>query len=304
MRRFLVLPAALLAVLALLTALAAGPRPQNSFHFSILGDRTGAAQPEVYERVWREIALLGPSFVINVGDTIQGGNDDQAAWQWAEVARVWERHKHFPLYLVPGNHDIWSDASRRLFQKVAGRPPQYSFDYQNAHFTVLDNSRTRELTEEHLRFLEADLQRHRDRAPKFVFFHVPNWLVFLKLGSGEFPLHQLCRKYGVNYVVSGHGHVLTRLERDGVVYLEVGSSGAGSRPRAESAEYFRRGHFYHHVWVWVRGGKAQFTVKELDGRFGQGRMFSAEAWGPDGPKFDPADPAAADLSTEAPPAAK
>ncbi len=290
----------LIPLLAALLVWGAPAGPENDFYFSILGDRSGGTNPEAYERVWREIALLGPKFIINVGDTIMGGNDSQAAWQWVEVARVWERYKQFPLYLVVGNHDVWSESSRELFRKVTGRPLQYSFDYQTAHFTVLDNSRARELGQEQLRFLEDDLKRHRNRAPKFVFFHVPYWLVFLKLGSGEFPLHRLCRQYGVDYVVSGHGHDFVRLERDGIVYLEVGSSGAGIPRRPPSDEDFARGRFYHHVWAQVRGPKVRFTVKELDGPFGKGRMFAAERWGPDGPRFDPADPARAELSPEPP----
>jgi len=304
MRRLLAACTLVVAVLALLAALPAAAPPQNDFHFSILGDRAGGTRPEVYERVWREIALLGPKFVINVGDTIPGGNDAQAAWQWAEVARVWERYKQFPLYLVPGNHDVWNETSGQLFEKVSGRPPFYSFDYQNTHFTVLDNARQRDLSEPQLRFLEADLQRHRQRAPKFVFFHVPYWLVFLKLGSGEFPLHHLCRKYGVGYVISGHGHDFVRLERDGVLYLEVGSSGAGLPPKLPSDRDFALGRFYHHVWVRVQDARVYFTVKELDGPFGKGRMFPADSWGPGGPKFDPADPAQADLSPDAPSAGK
>jgi len=296
--RWLALAGLLAGVLAALLSSAAPSRPENDFHFSILGDRSGGTNPEVYERVWREMALLGPKFVINVGDTIPGTNDAQAAWQWAEVARVWERYQQVPLYLTPGNHDIWNETSLELYRKVSGRPPYYSFDYQNAHFTVLDHRLSRELSDEQLRFLEADLKQHRDRAPKFVFFHVPYWLVFLKLGSGEFPLHRMCRAYGVNYVISGHGHDFVRLERDGIVYLEVGSSGAGLARRLPGGQDFAQGRFYHHVWVQVRGPKAHLTVKELDGPYGKGRLFRTELWGPDGPRFDPADPARAELTAE------
>ena len=304
MRRRLTYGAVVAAAVVLLAALAAGPTPENDFHFSILGDRSGGTNAEVYERVWREMSLLGPRFVINVGDTIPGGNDAQAAWQWAEAARVWERHRQFPLYLVPGNHDLWSEASLELYRKVSGRPPAYSFDFQNAHFTVLDHRLSRPLSDEQLGFLESDLKKHSTRAPKFVFLHVPYWLLYMKLGSGEFPLHQLCRKYGVNYVISGHGHDLVRWERDGIVYLEVGSSGASFPRRLPGDGDFAEGRFYHHVWVQVRGAQAHFTVKELDGPYGKGRMFRAERWGPEGPKFDPADPARAELSSVAEPAPK
>ena len=53
------------------------PQPENNFHFSIIGDRTGGANPEIYDRVWREVDLLHPDFVVNVGDTIEGGNDQR-----------------------------------------------------------------------------------------------------------------------------------------------------------------------------------------------------------------------------------
>jgi 3',5'-cyclic AMP phosphodiesterase CpdA len=74
-----------------------------------------------------------------------------------------------------------------------------------------------------LKFLEEDLQKNRNRRPKFVFFHKPFWLVLLKAGNTGFPLHALAKQFGVDYVVSGHGHQFVRLVRDGVTYMEVGS---------------------------------------------------------------------------------
>src|SRR5690242_7902200 len=107
------------------------------FPFVILGDRTGEAVPGVYEQVWREAAAENPAFVVSVGDTIQGLNDATAEREW----RILNSYKQFPLYLAPGNHDIWSAESERLFRKYASHAPHYSFDYHQAHFTILDNSR-------------------------------------------------------------------------------------------------------------------------------------------------------------------
>jgi len=272
--------AAALALLFLagLGGLAAFPEPGNDFRFSILGDRTGAATPQVYERVWREVDLLHPDFVINVGDVIQGHDDERAESEWWEVERLWARYP-YPRHFTPGNHDIWSRGSQQLYEKATSRPPSYSFSYQAAHFTVLDTSRTRSLSDQQLKFLEEDLQRNQRSTPKFVFLHHPEWIAFLKLGSGEFPLHRLARKYGVNYVFSGHGHQFIRLARDGISYLEVGSSGAGIGLRAGSDEAFALGRFYHHLWVTVKGSKVYVTVKEIDAPYGKGRMFRAEDWG-------------------------
>lgn len=285
------------ALLPLLFAELVGSRaiaqPKNDFRFSILGDRSGAVNAQAYERVWREVDLLHPDFVINVGDVIQGGNDELAESEWEEVSRLWARYR-YPMYFTPGNHDVWNETSRQLYEHVTGRPLSYSFTHQDAHFTVLDNSRSLNLSEQQVKFLEADLKRNQERSPKFVFLHQPYWIVFLKLGSGEFPLHQLASKYGVNYVISGHGHQFVRLARDGVVYLEVGSSGAGIGASAGSDEAFARGLFCHHVWVTVKGSSAYFTVKEIDAPYGKGRMFRAEDWYGAGPHADPARPVAKD----------
>src|SRR6187455_2250379 len=113
------------ALVVLLFAGVVGTRavtePKNDFRFSIMGDRTGGATPEIYGRVWREIDMMHPDFVINVGDTIEGGNDAQAESQWRDLRPIWDRYKHYPLYFTPGNHDIWSEPSRELYKKQTGR---------------------------------------------------------------------------------------------------------------------------------------------------------------------------------------
>ncbi len=264
--------------------------PKNDFRFSILGDRTGGAQPEIYGRIWREVDMLQPDFVINVGDTIQGKNEDRLVAEWTELKPLWQRYGRYPLYFTPGNHDIWNDLSEQVYREQTKYAPYYGFNYQEAHFTVLDNSRSTELTEEQLKFLESDLEANRDRRPKFIFFHKPYWIAFLKVGSGEFPLHQIARKHGVSYVISGHGHQFVRMQREGIVYMEVGSSG-GKMGGLTRGEGFSQGWFYHHVSARVRGSKVEMMVKELDGPAGRGRMFKADDWTDKGPKFDPEDPA-------------
>jgi 3',5'-cyclic AMP phosphodiesterase CpdA len=221
--------------------------PKNDFRFSIMGDRTGGATPEIYGRVWREVDLLHPDFVINVGDTIQGGKDDKAEAEWSDLRPLWERFQHYPLYFTPGNHDIWNELSKDLYQAQTGRPSYYSFNYQEAHFTVLDNSRGTELSEAQIKFLQEDLEANKERRPKFVFFHKPYWIAFLKVGSGEFPLHQLCKRYGVEHVISGHGHQFVRMVRDRIAYMEVGSSGGSIRRGLDKGLGFKEGFFYHHV---------------------------------------------------------
>jgi len=263
----------LLAALAAVALFAADP-PSNNFRFSILGDRTGDAQPGIYERVWSELDGLHPDFVINVGDTIQGGNDRTAESEWRALRPLWD-HYRYPIYFTPGNHDIWSAASRLVYEKQTGHASFYSFNYQKAHFIVLDNSQAPDLSfnlpDDQMQFLERDLERNRDRDPKFVFFHKPLWLIPVKFQNSHFPFHQLIAKHGVRYVVSGHGHQFVRETLDGVTYLEAPSSGGKLKGQG-----FEQGWFYGHVSVRVQGSNAEITVHEIGSPFGQGRVIKAD----------------------------
>jgi hypothetical protein len=131
------------------------------------------------------------------------------------------------------------------------------------------------LSEGSLRILDKDLTAHAGAAPKFVFFHEPFWLLYLKMGSGDFALHQIARKHHVSYIISGHGHQLVSLNRDGVVYMEVGSSGASISRGTSRGQGFAEGWFYQFGIAVVNGGKASIAIHELGPPFGRGRVVPA-----------------------------
>src|SRR5271170_2444712 len=95
-KRTWLLAGAWLALLAMPAEVAA-----ESFHFVILGDRTGEAQPGVYEQAWKEAAAENPAFVVTVGDTIQGLLDATAEAEWQSVQEMLTPYRRYPLYLVP-----------------------------------------------------------------------------------------------------------------------------------------------------------------------------------------------------------
>jgi len=279
--------AVLLALVVGLVARAA-KEPKNDFHFAILGDRTGGHRATVYGRVWREVGLYRPDFVITVGDTIEGYRDAPAPQQWDEMKAIWASYKQFPFYLSPGNHDVWNEYSEKLYKEKTGQPLYYSFNYQDAHFVVLDNARKNGLRDDQLAFLEADLEKNKARQPIFVIFHRPYWIGTARAGNTDDPLHKLCKKYKVARVLSGHGHRLTRMVFDGVEYDEIGSSGGsiGKNPQ------FSQGRFYHWAWARVKGPQVNITIKEISGPLGKGRSFDLADWNGTAPQFDENDPAA------------
>jgi Icc protein len=253
--------ALILFTTAVLAALAQNPAP-SGFRFVLLGDRTGEVQPGVWEQVWKQAAAEKPAFVLGVGDSIEGGNDATAESEWQEAKRILAPYASIPLYLAPGNHDIWSSASEKLFQKYTGHPPHYSFDFGGAHFTVLDNSRSDELSADEMAYLESDLAGHQAQSVKFIVSHRPSWLVPAALRNSQFPLHQLARKYGVQYVIAGHVHQILHTTLDGVTYFCAPSAGGHLRASAK----YEDGWFFGYTEVTVQGSAANFEIKEIGGR--------------------------------------
>ena len=253
--------ACILFLVALLSLLVAAPS-DGSFRFVLLGDRTGEAQPGIYERVWREIADEHPAFVVSVGDTIQGLSDAAADGEWRQIRATLRPYQRIPLYLAPGNHDIWSPLSEKLFQQYSGHPVHYSFDYAQAHFTILDNSRSDLLAVEETNFLERDLAAHAGQPIKFIVSHRPSWIVDVAFKNAGSPLHRLARKYGVRYVIAGHIHEMLHMELEGVSYVSLPSAGGHLRLSSR----YEDGWFFGHTLVEVRGSGVRFEVREIGGR--------------------------------------
>jgi len=256
---------------------AAAPGPQ-SFHFAILGDRTGEAQDEVYQKVWKQAAAGHPAFVVTVGDTIQGGNDRTAEAEWQKVEQILAPYRRYRLYLAPGNHDIWSAASEKLFSRYAGHPPHYGFDYGDAHFTVLDNSRSDEMPAAEIAFLETDLKAHASQPLKIIVSHRPSWIFNALAGNTDFPLHRLAKKYGVRYVIAGHLHEMLHFKLEGIDYVSMASAGGHLR----ATEKYGDGWFFGYATVTADRNQTAFRIHELgsDGR--PGRVTALNAWGPAG----------------------
>jgi predicted phosphodiesterase len=242
------------ALLAYLVAIAA-PAPER-FGFVLLGDRTGETVPGVYDRIWKEVAAEKPAFVAGVGDTIQGGSDATAEAEWKAIPRP-----PLPFYVAPGNHDVWSEASEKLFTKYTGHPLHYGFDFGPAHFTILDNSRSDAFSAAEMAFLEEDLKAHASQPIKFIVSHRPSWLIPVMLKNPDFDLQRLAKKYGVQYVIAGHVHKLAHGEVDGVTYISMPSAGGHLRDTGK----YEDGWFFGYAVADVTPQGVTIRFKQLDG---------------------------------------
>ena len=267
-----------ISILLLAGALAAYNAPSDDFRFAIIGDRTGEAQAGVYEEAWRETTADHPDFVITVGDTIEGEDDLTMDSEWQRVLEMLAPFRKYRTFFTPGNHDVWSIASALAFEKYTRHPLHYSFNYRQAHFVVLDNSRTEQLPAEEMAFLRNDLEMNRKQTVKFVFSHRPSWLLQVVLSNPGFPFQQLVKKYGVQYVIAGHLHQMQHYQLEGITYLSMPSAGGHLR----GSKKYEDGWFFAHTLVTVDGQAADFQIKELAAPFGQGRVTAPAAWGPVG----------------------
>jgi hypothetical protein len=160
-----------------------------------------------------------------------------------------------PFYHVPGNHDIWDDASLEFYRKHMGEP-YYSFDFDEAHFLVLDTSRWDEVEDfpgEQLEWVKADLEQHREAKHVFAVFHKPFWIETIAAGEPD-PLHDVFVEYGVDAVFTGHYHEYFSGEFDGVLYTGIGSSGGGCDPGVTGVRY----HF-----AWVTAGEDDISIAPI-----------------------------------------
>jgi hypothetical protein len=108
-----------------------------------------------------------------------------------------------------------------------------------------------------------------------IVMHRPSWIVDVALRNPNFALHQLARRYGVQYVVAGHVHQLLRLELEGVTYVSMASSGGQLR----LSGLYQDGWFFGHALVEVHAKGIDFQIQEAGPPRGQGRMTKLTDWG-------------------------
>lgn len=125
-----------------------GPTPWNSeefesteedFTFAIISDLNGGERPGVFSRAVAQINQLEPTFVLSVGDLIDGGTTDslqlQKEWDFfdARAAKL-----NMPFFHLGGNHDLTNTRMREFWKNRFG-PRYYHFLYQDVLFLMLDS---------------------------------------------------------------------------------------------------------------------------------------------------------------------
>jgi len=240
------------------------------FTFVVLGDNrgdvTGRLRP-VFVEILAAVHEEKPAFLLQTGDMISGYATDDSALrrQWAAYVEG-VKAAGLLVFHSPGNHDIFGADSAAIYRELWGET-WYAFDYGGARFIALDTSTFHNrLGNGQEAWLSAQLGSAAGLRV-FVFFHSPLFPVDGHRGSSldkhradRDRLHALFVRYRdqIKGVYSGHEHVYSFQEKDGVPYYITG--GAGAPLYAKPAE----GGFNHFLVVRVTAGGVTTELRRLE----------------------------------------
>ncbi len=248
---------------------------KETFAFAIVSDRTGGG-PEtgIFSSALNSINEMQPSFVISVGDLIEGHVDsaEHCSQEWDEIFKITDKLE-MPFYFTPGNHDIGNDITRKYFDRNLGKRYQH-FIYNDTLFIFLSNAEKSlsgnmdwygEIDEKQMFWLEQTIRENVGVRWTFIIMHkpiffipgdknVPNddWIKFRKtLGpKNNFTL------------LAGHIHSYYKLQVDGLDCYSLSATG-GRRLGGPEERYFQ-----HFMWIVMTKNGPRITNIKVNGIYG------------------------------------
>ncbi len=200
-----------------------------------------------------------PTLLITGGDHVMDSFSAKEPWvatQYETLKKVFREHCDLPIKYCIGNHDVWG--GNKKYSETTGLEPYwgkqrpihefgmpgryYSFSQEPWHFIILDSTYPIDgdyiarLDEEQYGWLENELAAHKDQYI-VIISHIPilSAAVFYdgdnaKDGYWSIPrgwmhldskrLKDLFGRYpNVKLCISGHLHLVDRVEYNGVVYI-------------------------------------------------------------------------------------
>ena len=201
------------------------------------------AQAALNQAVLEEQSL---AFLLHTGDVVESG-DSIEQWNWY-FKSLGDIGKIVPHFAAIGNHDTWgtsdnfdlhfnhpdnggsaafAEGTSEGIQSILGNDnatlnsfmenldeTTYSFNYGKAHFIVLNTGTYYQPTDEVIQegqreWLKQDLEANKDAEWTIIMGHQP---VYHRKGGWESSpwLHDIIEEYGVDLVLHGHSHLVTR----------------------------------------------------------------------------------------------
>jgi hypothetical protein len=256
------------------------PLAGQPYTFLVLGDSGSGSEEQM---VVRDLMLTtSAGFALHTGDMAydRGTNGEFDRNYFAPYRDLLRRIVMWPSL---GNHDVktsngkpWLDAFATPANNAAASERYYSFDYANAHVTVLNSNVDMAPGTDQYRFLEEDLAAST-ATWKFLVFHHSVYSSGKHSSSTGIraELVPLIDLHGVDIVFMGHDHHYERTKpmRDdevvgvgeGTTYITTGGGGASARTVGSKRFTAYAEQANHFVRVAVDDGFLRADMVRMDG---------------------------------------
>ena len=222
------------------------------FNFAAAGDL--GCTPQTINTV-NNILDKNPELIVGLGDY----SYEDTADCWLEIVEPIDDI----MKIAFGNEDLQGSVLTELMEHFNLTSQYYSFDYQNVHFTVMDDYVPDEIGSEQYIFVQNDLAKaaadpnidwiivvhHRN-----AYSSTANSVISGAFGQWKEAYHPLFEQYNVDLVLQGHHHSYQRsypikynvdtsrnpiitdentnnyTNPEGQIFLTVGTGGAGLHP--------------------------------------------------------------------------
>lgn len=245
---------------------------EDDFTFAIISDLNGGEREGIYATAVQQLNMLDPTFVLSVGDLIDGGTEDTA-----QLEKEWnffdERTSklNMPFFHLGGNHDLTNPVMREFWKNRFG-PRYYHFVYENVLFLMMDSEDYEEkrmveiyearakalkiingeiegtyeeseyynmpersiggMSQAQLEYFTTVLEANPDVKWTFVLMHKPLWMREDEKGLAPLEDALADREYTV---INGHFHSFSNTIRKGHSYTILGTTGGSQNPKDSMA---------------------------------------------------------------------
>lgn len=199
----------------------------DSFSFFHMSDPQSTTEKQ-YNTVFAPAVEFATSnhdgdFILATGDFV---DDGRSFIQWQRMFNSTDALMNIPLMGLAGNHEAKGDNALDYYFTFPNVPEQdktlgiyYSFDYNNAHFAILDSNKLGDdegLSPEQIEWLKADMNAS-DADWKFVALHKAPYSNGSHYDDDDViairaQLQSLMPELGIDIVFQGHDHVFMRTD--------------------------------------------------------------------------------------------
>ena len=235
---------------------------EEDFTFAIISDLTGGERENIYSTAVGQLNRLDPTFVLSVGDLIDGGTEDTL-----QLEKEWNSFDfrtsilNMPFFHLGGNHDLTNPIMRKFWKQRFG-PRYYHFVYENVLFLMMDSEDYEEkrmleiyharakalqiingeiegvyeeseyynmperkiggMSTDQFKYYKDVLEKYPNVKWTFILMHKPLWLREDEKGLGKLETLLVNRPYTV---INGHFHSFSHRKRLGRNYTMLGTTG-------------------------------------------------------------------------------